>query len=345
MSLPLVCVCVPCYNAEKTIVETLKSIQKQTYKNIEIHVFDNASTDQTLKRAQEVDDKRIFLHRAKETGTAESNFTRCLNLGRGDYTAIYHADDLYVPTIVEKEVDFLEKNKQAGGVLTLATQINGQGKPLGTYLAPKSLGMKIGESRVFDCVTLFKAVLRHDNFLFCPSAMIRTKVCVDEIKYWRGDLFKSSADLDVWLRLAELGGLGLINEPLLFYRISDEQWTANYRKKRRGRADIFLVSDYWLNKEIIRSNLSRIDRESYRKLQKYDALGRILNAIRAGDVRFGLDLWKKESFSVLSLLWYARSLKDFKFLLLGVFLRLMLSPILGKALVVPLLGVLNKVRL
>ena len=137
MESPLVCICIPCFNAEKTITETLGSLRKQTYQNIEIHVFDNASTDATLVRVKEIGDKRIHIHRAAGAGgDAESNFTRCLNLGRGEYTAVFHADDLYDPSIIEKEVLFLENNKDTSGVLTFARQIDDKGRLGKTYLAP-----------------------------------------------------------------------------------------------------------------------------------------------------------------------------------------------------------------
>lgn len=346
MSQPLVCVCIPCYNAEKTIVETLESIQKQTYVNFEIHVFDNASTDKTVEKVEAIDDKRICLHIANETGSAESNFTRCLNLGRGDYTAIYHADDLYAPTIIEKEVQFLEGNKSAQGALTFATQIDARGEQLKTYLAPKSLGVAVGEARVYGIEALLKSVLENDNFLFCPSAMIRTHVCVNDIKCWKGDLFKSSADLDVWFRLADLGGIALLNEPLLFYRISNEQWTATYRKKKKVRADTFLVLDAWLNKENIKQSIEKKDIVHYQKLQRYDMLGCMLNAVRDNEIDLARNIWAQEpSFSIIKELLQVESRRDLKFFALSHGLKLMLVPVVGQALRCVFLKYLDKVRL
>ena len=346
LSSPLVCVCIPCYNAERTIIETLRSLQKQTYTNFEIHVFDNASEDKTVELVRSIADERVYLHLAEETGTAESNFTRCLNLGRGEYTAIYHADDLYDPTIIEKEVKFLVKNKEACGVLTFATQIDSQGQRLKTFLAPKSLGLSPGESRIFDVKLLFKAVLKHDNFLFCPSAMMRTSVCVNHIKTWRGDLFKSSADLDVWFRLADLGGIGLLNEPLLFYRISDMQWTASYRKKRTTQSDTFLVLDAWMKKEGIKQTMKTSDAINYQKLQRYDMLGCMLNAVRNNEIGLARDVWLKSGvFSFVTELLQMDSTRDFKFFALSSILKMMLVPLMGEVLRYLFLKHLNKVRL
>lgn len=347
MGSPLVCICIPCFNADKTIAETLGTLRKQTYPNIEIHVFDNASTDATVECVKEIGDKRIYIHCTDGAGgDAESNFTRCLNLGRGDYTAIFHADDLYDPTIIEKEVLLLENNKDTCGVLSFATQIDDKGRLGKTYLAPAQLNIQAGSSQTFDAVSLFKAVLEFDNFLFCPSAMIRTRVCVEEIKIWKGEEFKSSADLDVWLRLAAYNHIALINEPLLFYRLSESQWTATYRKQRTTKANIFLVLDYWLKKNEIRQSMVKVDLSNYQKLLRHDALGCMLNAMRDGEIELAKKIWKNiDSFAVAGELFQMRTIRDMKFFILSAALKLMLLPAIGKALRFMLLGQLGKVRL
>jgi len=346
MDHPLVCICVPCFNAAATISETLATIRNQSYPNIEIHIFDNASTDKTVECIENIDDERISLHLAESTDSAESNFTRCLNLGRGDYTAIFHADDLYDESIIEKEVQLLEKNIDTSGVLTFATLINDQGLTGKTHLAPASLNMQCGDAKVFDVVSLFKAVLESGNFLFCPSAMMRTSVCVAEINEWRGNQFKSSADLDVWLRFAAYNHIALINEPLLFYRISEGQHTAVYRKKRMVRDDLFLVLDYWLKKENIKLAMTRLDRDNYHKLQHYDTLGCILNAIRDDEIPLAKNLLANEKkISFVRELMQISSARNVKFFILSCLLKLMLLPVFGCPIRFMFLKCLEKVRL
>jgi len=326
---PLVCICIPTYNAAKTIQETLESILSQTYSNMIIHISDNASTDDTLKIVGMFDDPRLHIHAHAENVGGEGNFTRCLQMAEGEYTAIYHADDLYVSTIVEKQVDFLEKSKMASGVLTFATQIDSRGHRLKTYLAPKSLDLNVGKAKSYSAVALLKAVLEHDNFLFCPSAMIRTSVCLDKIKVWNGKVFKSSADLDVWLRLAASGGLGLINEPLLLYRISDAQWTSDYRKNRKTKADIFLVLDYWMKDAAIVNKLSQNDKNHYLNLLRNDILGRILNMIRNDNIATARLIMHKDIHSDLAQIRQLKPVKNMKYFVLECLLRLMLMPVLG----------------
>lgn len=293
---PLICVCIPCYNAEKTMLETVTSIQNQTYKNIEIHVFDNASLDSTVEIVKSIADERIYLHESELTGTAELNFTRCLNLGRGDYTAIFHADDLYDPQMIEKEVQFLESQQHAQGVLTFAHTINEKSEIVSTSYAPAYLKLAVGESRSFELPKLVKAVLRDNNFLFCPSAMIRTSCCTNVLKIWRGDMFGPGADLDTWFRIAESGQLGLINLPLLRYRVSTSHFSYHYNSLKVDRADLFTILDYWMRKTSVSQYLDDEDWHWYRVWLMRDHIVRAKNAVAQGKVQLAKKVLKNVSF-------------------------------------------------
>lgn len=105
---PLACICVPTYNAAGTIRETLESILSQTYSNLVVHISDNASTDDTLKIIESMADHRVAIHRHDVNVGGEGNFNRCIQMAEGKYTAIFHADDIYEPEMVERQVEFLE---------------------------------------------------------------------------------------------------------------------------------------------------------------------------------------------------------------------------------------------
>ena len=195
---PLVCICVPTYNAASTVRETLESILAQTYANLVVHVSDNASTDDTLKVIESISDQRITIHRQKENIGGEGNFNRCIQLATGKYTAIFHADDVYEPNMVAKQVAFLEANAKVGAVFTEASLIDDSGKMIGALGLPQGL---VSVDCLYDFKTIFKFVLQYSNFLICPSAMARTEVYQQDIRSWRGEIFGTSADLDVWFRI------------------------------------------------------------------------------------------------------------------------------------------------
>lgn len=276
---PEVCICLPTYNAEKTILGTLDSLLNQTYPNIGFIVVDNCSTDATVKIIESLCDPRISIIRNAFNLGGEGNFNRCIEVARGKYMGIYHADDVYEPTMVEEQVRFLEANPNASGVFTEAIVINESGVVVGSIKIPDELRAK---APLFSFSEIFKAVLKHSNFLICPSMMTSTNILQEKIGSWRGELFASSSDLDVWFRLLYVGPIGILPKKLLRYRISNTQGSAAVRLNTE-RADFFKVIDYYLSQLEGSFLATGADIKNYQRLQRRDSAMRSLNALIAGN--------------------------------------------------------------
>lgn len=316
---PLVCICIPTYNAECTIRDTLLSILTQTYKNLVVHISDNASTDATLDIIESISDSRVHIHRHTNNVGGEANFNRCINLAEGSYTAIYHADDLYDCRMVERQVDFLESHIQAGAVFTEAELIDENGNKIGKINFPMHLG---SYDYLYDFQDVFKAVLRSSNFLICPSAMVRTNVYKHDVKCWRGELFKSSADLDVWFRIAQIYPIGLLPNKLMQYRVSSSQFSSQVRMNTE-RADFFLVVDHYLEQNNVRQMLNLNDMENYRLLERRDRVMRVVNSFiydEADKVKHLL----YDAFSLSSLRAGFKSKRGLGLLIASIYLKLLL---------------------
>lgn len=270
---PLVCICVPTYNAEVTIRETLDSILAQSYSNIVVYISDNASTDGTVKVIESIADSRVTIHRHDVNVGGEGNFTRCVQLATGKYTAIFHADDIYESDMVATQMMFLENNADVGAVFTEAVTINEQGVPFGVIGGvPGSKGdvTRIGFRE------LLQTMMLHHNFLVCPSVMVRTEIYRDEIKEWGGSLFKSAGDVDTWLRLASKQTIAVLNEKLMRYRISSAQFS-HMNRNRTVRADFFLVMDHYLAKPEVRSFITKSDLRHYGWLERHERVALAFN--------------------------------------------------------------------
>jgi glycosyltransferase involved in cell wall biosynthesis len=294
--LPLVCICIPTYNSASTIEKTLSSLLNQTYPNISFIVVDNCSTDQTIELVESFRDPRVRVIKNSHNLGAEGNFNRCIELAHGKYSAIYHADDIYEETMVAQQVGFLESNPKASGVFTEATIIDEFGRFTGSIAIPVELRQKGPLYYFFD---IFKAILKNSNFLICPSLMTRTDIFQKEIKSWRGELFSSSADLDVWFRLLELGPIGLLPKKLMRYRISNQQFSSQVRTIT-ARADFFKVIDFYLKNNSYVNSLSSDDIRNYSRLERRDLVMRSMNALLEGDNILSRDLcpslWRYDIF-------------------------------------------------
>jgi len=236
---PLVSICIPVYNSDKTIARTLESVVGQTYKNIEIIVIDNLSTDTTLERVREFGDSRIrIVENPVHFCCAEYNWNTCFMHTRGEFIALFHADDIYSLNIVTRQVDTFRKFPAIGGVFTGGDVIDEHDRIIGTFRLPP----KISGDTPYTYQELLPVVLEYGDFFLSPSAMIKGEV-YKKLAPFRYDLFGSASDLDMWLRIARTGPVIIIDEKLLKYRISKTQGSFML-KSRTEEADGFRVLDY-----------------------------------------------------------------------------------------------------
>ncbi|OGR46731.1 MAG: hypothetical protein A2021_02220 [Elusimicrobia bacterium GWF2_52_66] len=275
-SMPLVCVCVPTYNSGKTLAATLDSISGQTYRNISLIVVDNASSDNTLEIADAcaAKDSRVRVIRNTVNVGGEGNFTRCLQLADGDYTAIFHSDDIYCPKMVEEQVKFLQANTEAGAIFAMADTVDGDGRVGRSYRLPRALAAR--PSRLYDFQTIFKSMLKHGNFLLCPGAMVRTAIYKDYIKHWDYEHFKTSADLDVWLRILQKHPIGVINEPLFNYRVSPSSFSYGSGRAKTEPHDLLLVFEAYVQ-GYARDLMGPEEKTDYFRLVMNDNVNRAFN--------------------------------------------------------------------
>lgn len=105
---PLVSVLIPAFNSEKYIDETIKSVLNQTWKNIEVIVVDDGSTDGTFERASTYKSERLKVFKQENSGACRArNFA--FEMSSGDIIQYLDADDILDPLKIEKQVRILEK--------------------------------------------------------------------------------------------------------------------------------------------------------------------------------------------------------------------------------------------
>lgn len=114
MNTSFVSIVIPTYNQEKYIAETVESVINQTYTKLEIIISDDCSTDRTIEilREYEQKDSRIKLLLSDINEGISKNFNKAFDACTGEFTAFLGGDDLMKPTKIEKQVEFLNKNKE-----------------------------------------------------------------------------------------------------------------------------------------------------------------------------------------------------------------------------------------
>lgn len=329
MNNPLVTVCIPAYNCEKTIAETIRSLLNQTYPNIQIHVVDNASTDRTCEIVESFGNNVIVIHRREITGSGEENFTRCMHIGDGKYRAIYHSDDIYHPEMIAKAVETLEQYSDVSAVSTRALFMNPHGERVGASKTFKQLGLPEGEMQKLSAASLLQLVLCHYNFLICPSLIARADV-LTKLESFREDLFGTSADLDVWMRLSEHSSIALLAQPLITYRLKQSPGDYQYRWFKGKLPDIFKVLEFWLDQPAVKSKLSLNDFVRFKKLKFRDLIKYSSYALLDHDANAAREFLDRADTINLQVPFCFSERKDYQYFILKIFVLLGLQLYFGR---------------
>lgn len=117
MENPLVSVIVAAYNAEQHISEALFSVERQSYKNIEIIVVDDGSTDSTPAIIQH-SFPNIHYVRQDNSGSCASPRNKGLGLAKGELVTFFDADDIMLPQKIRQQVDQFERHPEAALVVS-----------------------------------------------------------------------------------------------------------------------------------------------------------------------------------------------------------------------------------
>lgn len=238
---PLVTILVPVFNGERYLRESLDSILSQTYPRIEIIVMDDASTDSTPEIVASYADRVKYYRQSHNRGIYE-NVNDGIATASGEFIATYHADDIYDPLIVEREVAFLERYPEAGAVFCQDTFIDPQGRMRGQLNIPP----EVRGNRPLPYSIVFNALLKYKNvFLTCPSSMVRASVYRD-VGVYRQAQFRNTSDLEMWLRIARKHPIGVLEDYLFRYRYGHGNSAQRYRRLRTDPERCFTIMDLYL---------------------------------------------------------------------------------------------------
>ena len=108
---PVVTVVMPAYNCELYIEESIRSVMAQTYKDWELLVIDDCSTDSTRSIIQAIskeDDRIKLIENPQNVGVAKTR-NKGFELSKGDYVALLDSDDIWMPEKLEKQLSLIEK--------------------------------------------------------------------------------------------------------------------------------------------------------------------------------------------------------------------------------------------
>lgn len=220
--MPKVSVLLPAYNHENYVGSAIRSVLDQHFKDFEIIITDDGSSDNTLQQIQDFSDPRIkvFVHE-KNLGAVVAERT-CFENSVGEYIAILNSDDMFLPDKLEKQVKFLDENMQYGAVFSHAEIIDENGDP---FTDEKSFFFRIFEQPNRDRYQWLNYFFNYVNCLCHPSVLIR-RTCYDTTGFY-DERFAQLPDYDFWIRLCLRYEIFILPEKLVKFRVLPDNKNAS----------------------------------------------------------------------------------------------------------------------
>ena len=224
---PTVSVVMTVYNTRQYVAEAVESVLAQTFGDFELIVIDDGSTDGStaILRGLAGRDPRIRLVSRPNTGiVAAAN--EGIGLARGRYLARMDSDDVCLPRRFETQVRYLDEHPECVLVGSRVTVVDPYGSPV----------FESGQKLTHDEIDAELLSSGGGWAIVQPSAMMRTDA-VRRVGGYRGR-HNVSEDQDLFLRLAEVGRVANVAEPLLLYRrhyqsVMHTQWRQRQEVKER----------------------------------------------------------------------------------------------------------------
>lgn len=213
----------PVYNAGQYLSQAVESILGQSCDDFEFIIINDGSDDGSREKleAYASADARIVLISRENRGLVES-LNEGLAMTRAPLIARMDADDISLPRRFEMQAAFLEKNPQTVCVGGVFRMIDDKGRFLTTLMPPFS------DDEIQDLA------LRGHTTICHPCAMIRRNSLL-EVGGYRSEFYLTE-DLDLWLRLGEVGKLANLADPVLSYRMHSQSISEQNNEKQKMAA-------------------------------------------------------------------------------------------------------------
>ena len=206
----LVSVIIPAYNHEKYIKQCIESVLNQTYKNLEILVEDDCSTDNTKEEIAKIKDKRLKKIYAKKNKGVVNTINELSNMATGKYIAVLGSDDVWYPEKIEEQIKAFKENPKLGAVFTEVDFIDENNKKY------TDSAENIFDYKNMTSAERMRCFYERGNHLCHPSSMIKRSVFEDIGEYNNG--YRQLHDYDYWTRLLQKYDIHIINKKLMAYR-------------------------------------------------------------------------------------------------------------------------------
>ncbi|GEO04021.1 hypothetical protein AAE02nite_16850 [Adhaeribacter aerolatus] len=239
---PKVSVLIPTYNSASFLDEAIQSVLDQSFPDYELIIVDNCSTDNSKEVISKyLSDNRVTYYKNSTNIGLVGNFNKCLEYAKGDYIKFLCSDDKFHPKLLEKYVAVMDQYPNVS-LVTSNRAIFGFRNY--TWVLPLTHLQK-GKTVAYHS-------LNDVNWIGEPTSVMFRRANLT-VGGFRSE-FTYLTDWDMWLRQLAVGDCYIIPEALSYFRVHENQCTANVMKNLSN-----YFEDYYFYKGIKNHNLYKLD--------------------------------------------------------------------------------------
>ncbi len=227
---PIVSVVMPTYNGARFLRDAIASILNQTFRDFELIVINDGSTDNTSQiLANYNDDRIVTITNNENLGIAEAT-NRGFAAVRGEYVALQDHDDISLPCRLDVQVAFLRSHPKVALVGSSVKLIDENGAVYGYYREPE-------DDIDLKWEVLFRCPFRH------TSIMVRRQAVSDVGRYSGAPENGTAADYDLLSRIALNNTIQNLREPLVLWRRHPDATSIRYEELQKASRDNISASN------------------------------------------------------------------------------------------------------
>jgi len=216
---PIVSICLPTYNGSATVSETIQSILTQSFQQWELIVSDDKSTDDTLIKIKEFEDPRIRIVSSRQRSTPADNWNHCIAHAQGKYIKVMGQDDLLLPDCIKSEVEIMDhpSHSELSFCFSRRNIISSSGR-----IIIRSRGFD-NETDLVEIPLLLPKIVRSGANIFGePVAVMIRASALKKVGGFTGSYV---IDLNMWIRLLQIGPAISTHKTLVSFRVGATSWS------------------------------------------------------------------------------------------------------------------------
>lgn len=288
---PRVSVVIASFNHRPYVRQCLDSVFDQDWQDFEIVLTDDGSSDGTAGLVRERPDPRLSVHAFERNHGACIAFNHGLRQARGEFVAILNSDDWFLPGKLAKQVAYLDAHPEIGAVFGYPVLVDEQGR---TFADEDHKDFSVFHAANRGRHAWLRHFFDQGNCLCHPTVLIR-RACYERVGLYDARLAQVP-DLDLWVRLCQQFEIHILPEPVLAFRIRDNQQNAS-----AARPDA-IIRDVWERRHVLEHYLGLGEDDFARVFPEF--AGAMRNGLPTRSLAqyavslgtpfhmgFGLDLW------------------------------------------------------